>query len=101
MASKDKKEKDKKSYAKKLLPWIIVAIMGYTIADFVLQYFTQVEVSPTLTQMYFAFWTFEILSIANIKVNKVKALNKKKSIIKDAVDSILSDDTEDSEESEQ
>lgn len=89
-----------KTYAKKLFPWIIIAIMAYTIADFALQYFTQVEISPTLTQMYFAFWCIEIFNITNIKINKVKAeagiKNKGSKIIKDVVNDILSE--EDAEE---
>jgi hypothetical protein len=61
-----------KSYAKLLLPWIIVAVMVYTIASFVLQFTTSVEISPTLTTAYFTFWTVEIISLAGIKTIKVK-----------------------------
>lgn len=64
--------KKKKSYAQKLLPWIIVAIMLYTFAAFVLQFVTQIEISSTLTTVYFAFWTVEIISIASIKNVKEK-----------------------------
>lgn len=91
-----KKVKKEKSYAQKLLPWIIVAILGYTIANFVLQYFTQIEVSPTLTTAYFAFWSIEVISIANIKVNKVKS-TKGKNIVKDVVEDIVSKVTADDE----
>lgn len=67
-----KKKCKKINYAKLLLPWIIVAVLGYTIAAFVLQFFTQVEISPTLTTCYFTFWTVEIVSLAGIKTMKVK-----------------------------
>lgn len=67
-----KKNKKDKSYAKLLLPWIITAIMGYTIAAFILQFVTSVEISSTLTTAYFAFWTVEIISLAGIKTIKVK-----------------------------
>lgn len=66
----------KKSYAQKLLPWIIVAIVLYTVAAFVLQFVTQVEISSTLTTAYFTFWTVEILAIASIKNVKEKRKSK-------------------------
>lgn len=64
----------KKRYAKKILPVIIIAVLGYTIASFVLQFVTSVEISPTLTTAYFAFWTVEIISLAGITT--VKNRNK-------------------------
>lgn len=66
------KKKSKKSFSKILLPWIIVAIMLYTVAAFILQFFTSVEISSTLTTAYFSFWTIEIVSLAGIKTMKVK-----------------------------
>jgi ABC-type multidrug transport system permease subunit len=66
------KNKKKKSFSKILLPWIIVAIMLYTVAAFILQFFTSVEISSTLTTAYFSFWTIEIISLAGIKTMKVK-----------------------------
>lgn len=47
-------------------------IIGYTIADFALQYFTQIEVSPTLTNAWFAFWGTELIALTAIKTSKVK-----------------------------
>ena len=67
-----KKAKAKKSFSKILLPWIIVAIMLYTVAAFILQFCTATEVSSTLTTAYFTFWSIEILAIAGIKTVKVK-----------------------------
>ena len=64
--------KNKTNISKKMIPVIVFAIMLYTIASFVLQFFTSVEISPTLTTAYFAFWTVEIISLAGIKTVKVK-----------------------------
>ena len=51
---------------------ICTMIILYTIADFGLQYFTSIEVSPTLTTAWFAFWGTELVALAAIKNNKVK-----------------------------
>ena len=57
---------------------ICFMIIIYTIANFVLQYFTQVEVSPTLTTAWFAFWGTELVALAAIKTSKVKHDKDKK-----------------------
>lgn len=62
----------KKEVSKLMLFFIVIAIVVYTVADFVLQYFTSVEVSPTLTTCWFAFWGTEIVALAIIKTSKVK-----------------------------
>ena len=62
----------KKKVSNIMLVLIIIAIVLYTAATFVLQYFTQVEISPTLTTAWFAFWTVEIVALAAIKTSKVK-----------------------------
>lgn len=54
-----------------MLVVVVLAIVGYVIADFALQYHTSVEISPTLTTCWFAFWGSEILALAGIKVSKV------------------------------
>lgn len=64
--------KQKKEVSKVMLVFIVLAIVLYTIADFVLQYFTSIEVSPTLTTCWFAFWGTEIVALAVIKTSKVK-----------------------------
>ena len=48
-----------------------VMITLYAAADFLLQYFTSVEVSPTLTTAWFAFWGGELFMLAGIKISKV------------------------------
>lgn len=55
-----------------MLVLICAMIILYTAADFALQYFAGVEVSPTLTTAWFAFWTVEIVALAAIKTSKVK-----------------------------
>lgn len=64
--------KKKKKVSNIMLVIICTMIILYTIADFVLQYFVQVEVSPTLTTAWFAFWGTELIALAAIKTTKVK-----------------------------
>lgn len=54
-----------------MLAVIVTMIVGYVIASFVLQYHTSIEMSPTITTCWFAFWTVEIVALAGIKVSKV------------------------------
>lgn len=49
----------------------IIAIVGYVVADYILQYNIGVELSPTITPYWFGFWTSEIFLLAGIKVSKV------------------------------
>ena len=74
--------KQKKEVSKVMLVFIVLAIVLYTVADFVLQYFTSIEVSPTLTTCWFAFWGTEIVALAIIKTSKVKHQNDKKDTAK-------------------
>ena len=55
-----------------MLVVICFMIIIYTVADFILQYFTSIEVSPTLTTAWFAFWGTELVALAAIKTTKVK-----------------------------
>lgn len=64
--------KKKMKTSNKVLIISIIAVTLYTIADFALQYFTNIEVSPTLTTAWFAFWGSEIIALAAIKTSKVK-----------------------------
>lgn len=63
------KSKDK-PYAQKLIPLIVIMVVVYALVDFVLQFTFQIELSPTLTTCWFAFWGTEILSLASIKIGK-------------------------------
>lgn len=64
--------KPKKKVSNIMLVLICVMIITYTIADFLLQYFTSIEVSPTLTTAWFAFWGVELVNLTIIKTSKVK-----------------------------
>jgi biotin transporter BioY len=73
--------KPKKKVSNIMLVVICFMIIIYTIADFVLQYFTNIEVSPTLTTAWFAFWGTELVALAAIKTTKVK--HNKEEILQD------------------
>lgn len=62
----------KKKVSNIMLVVICVMIILYALANFVLQYFTSVEVSPTLTTAWFAFWGTELVALTAIKTTKVK-----------------------------
>ena len=64
--------KPKKKVSNIMLVLICTMIILYTIADFVLQYFTSIEVSPTLTTAWFAFWGTELVALAAIRTSKLK-----------------------------
>jgi len=69
---KKQSEKPKKKVSNIMLVLICVMITLYAAANFILQYFSGVEVSPTLTGAWFTFWTVEIVALAAIKTTKVK-----------------------------
>ena len=64
--------KPKKKVSNIMLVLICTMIIIYTAADFVLQYFAHIEVSPTLTTAWFAFWGTELVALAAIKTSKLK-----------------------------
>lgn len=64
--------KTKKKVSNIMLVIICTMIIGYTAANFALQYFAHVEVSPTLTNAWFAFWGTELIALTAIKTTKVK-----------------------------
>ena len=63
--------KRKKKVSNIMLVISCIMITLYAAANFVLQYFTQVEVSPTLTAAWFSFWGGELICLAGIKITKV------------------------------
>ena len=65
------KNKPKRKVSNIMLVLICTMIILYTGATFVLQYFTQVEISPTLTTAWFTFWGTELVALAAIKTTKV------------------------------
>ena len=64
--------KPKKKVSNIMLVLICTMIILYTAANFALQYFAGVEVSPTLTTAWFAFWGTELVALAAIKTSKLK-----------------------------
>lgn len=63
-------EKKHRKVSNIILIIAIIAIVSYTVASFVLQYYTNVEVSSTLTTCWYSFWTVELVAMAGIKINK-------------------------------
>ena len=54
-----------------MLVVVIVAIVGYVAANFVLQYKTGMSMDSTITTAWFSFFTVEIVALTGIKVSKV------------------------------
>lgn len=50
---------------------VITAITLYTAAALYIQYSSGMEVSSTLSTLWYAFWTTEILVLGGIKISKV------------------------------
>lgn len=65
-------ERKKKKVSNIMLVVIVTAIVGYVIADFILQYRMGIEISSTITTCWFSFWTVEIVALTGIKVSKVR-----------------------------
>lgn len=63
--------KQKKKVSNIMLVIACIMITLYAAADFALQYLTGIEVSPTLTTAWFAFWGSELFMLAGIKISKV------------------------------
>ena len=64
-------EHKKRKVSNIMLVVSVIAIVGYVVADFILQYHVGVEISPTITSCWFVFWTSEIFILAGIKGVKV------------------------------
>lgn len=65
-------DKKKRKVSNIMLVTIIVAIVGYVMAAFWIQYKTGMPVDSTLTTCWFGFWTVEIIALTTIKNNKTK-----------------------------
>lgn len=61
-----------------MLAIIIAIVIIYTVASFILQFCTSVEISPTLTTCIFSFISIELLSLAGIRVSKINKEHKDK-----------------------
>ena len=82
--------KPKKKVSNIMLVLICTMIIIYTSADFALQYFAGIEVSPTLTTAWFAFWGTELVALAAIKTSKLK--HNKNEIIDDNSQDIINEE---------
>jgi hypothetical protein len=71
------KMKNKKVKTSKII-LVLACTMAvlYAIADFLLQYFTNIELSPTLTGCWYTFWGVELINLATIKNTKTKNNNE-------------------------
>lgn len=67
-----KNKKNKKKVSNILLVLICTMIILYASASFALQYFTTVEISPTLTTAWFTFWGVELINLTVIRTSKIK-----------------------------
>lgn len=65
------RNKPKKKVSNIMIVVTCIMIILYAVADFALQYFARVEVSPTLTTAWFAFWGSEAGFLTCIKISKV------------------------------
>lgn len=64
--------KPKKKVSNIMLVLICTMVILYTIAAFALQFFTQIEISPTVTTAWYAFWGVELINLTLIKTSKIK-----------------------------
>lgn len=71
LGKKKKQGKKKISTRKWLLPFCVIAIILYAVADIVLQIITGNEISATLTTCWFTFFSIEIWQLARITLKKV------------------------------
>lgn len=67
----------KKSYSKKIIPFVILSIFTFTGIAIYVQYKTGMELSSTLITCFFGFCTCELWNITSIKKVKIKHQNMK------------------------
>ena len=73
--NKENKPKKKRAMSRIIIPFVIVSIFSFTIAAMLLQYKTNMELSPTLITCFYGFCTGELWLLASIKKTKVKNIN--------------------------
>lgn len=64
-------ERKKKKVSNIMLTVSVICIIAYAIGCLAVQYYANIEVSPTLTTSWFAFFGCELLFLAGIKTSKV------------------------------
>lgn len=63
-------DRKKKKVSNIMVAVSVIAIVAYTVANLVLQYCVGVEISPTITPYWFAFFGGELFVLAGIKITK-------------------------------
>lgn len=64
-------EHKKRKVSNIMLAVSVIAIVGYVVANYILQSHMGIEISPTITPYWFSFWTIEVFALAGIKIGKV------------------------------
>ncbi len=70
--SKKKKGKKKGLFSKVLVALVIIQVLAYTYINMYLSYKVSLEISPTLTTCFFAFFGLEAGILGAIKTTKTK-----------------------------
>lgn len=70
--NRKKPQRKKRHFADYIVFLSILAVTGFTVAAFILQFKGLMEISATLTGCWFAFWTVEIIALASIRNQKTK-----------------------------
>lgn len=83
-----KPSRKKIKYSKILIPIIILAIVGYTVANFILQSNGFGEMSPTLTTCYFGFFGIDLITLCGIKITDTVKERNIKPIINDSNEAV-------------
>ena len=63
-------EKKERKTSKIMLVVSVAAVLGYVVAAFWVQLMTGTEISPTVTTLWFSFWSLEVWNLSRIKINK-------------------------------
>lgn len=66
-----KKNKKKITTSQIVLIVSVIAVVLFTAASFILQFKTGVEISSTLVEYWYRFWTTEIVVLSGIRISKV------------------------------
>ncbi len=75
----------KPKFNKLIVSLSIVAIIAYTVAAILLQKYTMMELSPTLTTCVYAFFGTELIGLAGIKICDTKFIQSEPSNISENI----------------
>lgn len=71
-----KRKRKKGLFSKLLVIFVIAQVLIYTYVNMYLSYKVSIEISPTLTTCFFAFFGFEVGLLGHIKTTKIKKGDK-------------------------